>query len=460
MPHFPLACSPGFISFVIFMLLQTSTIAHDEFLLSFEFAHILIFFVALILILQAALFSWAIFGIRKRIHHANALDTKSLVSAYHAGPQHWRGGTSRLLMPIAASNHKFLFDYHIIRSLFIKHYNLPADFSFCSYLESTIDQALFDCVNVEISSWVTILLFLLLNVIRCLALGSYTDNPASTCRVFVWGGCWVLLAAVTMYLQSELGMERLLALCMKTKGGSMDYLEALHKVRTQFTPHNTPLAPDAALVSHKSPLPRHRRPPLRRRPPPRPLPRGAAKNAATALTTSPLLPQIRCERIAYEAELLDHTPDKTTLRHADGARRVSSDYYSLMSRMKSKSTVTHAGGHNPLHDKSLRAIAQKMININKTISKMIAETELGKGTGLPAKTLRHITNAYRETKGGQKASAEFMARRKTKDAHFLMTKVHPLSYTPPFLYALIPTLCISFMHSTAVQHVAWRPEGH
>jgi hypothetical protein len=60
-------------------------------------------------------------------------------------------------------------------------------------MESTIDQSLFDCVNVEISSWILLLLLLSANVIRCIASGSVSDEPAETCRVFVGGGVLVLL---------------------------------------------------------------------------------------------------------------------------------------------------------------------------------------------------------------------------------------------------------------------------
>jgi hypothetical protein len=94
------------------MLLQTSTIGHDDFLLSFEFAHVLVFFVALILMVHAAFFSWTSRSLRMRIKQAATLETTSLLTRYYAGRQHFWSNWG--------SQHKFLFDYHIIRMLFIK----------------------------------------------------------------------------------------------------------------------------------------------------------------------------------------------------------------------------------------------------------------------------------------------------------------------------------------------------
>jgi len=166
----------GFISFGIFMAVQAGGVGHGETLVSFEFAHIVIFFAALIFVLTALVFIF--FSSRLKILYERSASTTAdhLLGEYALArhspwfhKMHWFGGSSKL---------RDMMEFKMVHLHFQMVYDLPNDFNFASYMQECLDHYILDLIEVDPSTWVFFLVLALLNlgVDKLMDLITYSSN--------------------------------------------------------------------------------------------------------------------------------------------------------------------------------------------------------------------------------------------------------------------------------------------
>ena len=74
----------GFISFGVFMAINTNSVEHGKALLAFEFAHIVIFFSAMFFILQSIAMMFLSKSLKKRTDTICASQIPDLLNKYHS----------------------------------------------------------------------------------------------------------------------------------------------------------------------------------------------------------------------------------------------------------------------------------------------------------------------------------------------------------------------------------------
>jgi len=154
----------GFISFTTFMAVQAGGpgVTSSPMLPSFEFAHILIFFTALLFVL-IALVTIKFSSQLKRAYEISAntsvdqlLSHYSLVRRSKRFHQlRWISGISRL---------RDLMEFKLIHLYFQKLYDLPADFNFASYMAECLDFHILRSIEVEPSTWLFLCIIAAINI--------------------------------------------------------------------------------------------------------------------------------------------------------------------------------------------------------------------------------------------------------------------------------------------------------
>eukprot|EP00937_MAST-01D_sp_MAST-1D-sp2_P001062 g1062.t1 len=203
----------GCISFTVVMGVQTKLMGHSKVLAAFEFAHILIFFVALVLIVQALL-SFRHMARVNAAWRAQALRPTSKLKEQW-DDVHDRARRRRLncclrlrrLVCESAAHRRLRHEirFHVLRSIFLDRASLPLDFDFATYLSHCLTHRIGEVVEVDKSSWAAMF------VITC-GLGAVASwawaSPAAG-EQGVAGTTWSLDALVIAY--SLLGFVLVLA---------------------------------------------------------------------------------------------------------------------------------------------------------------------------------------------------------------------------------------------------------
>jgi len=152
----------GFISFGVFMAVQAGGVTASDTLIAFEFAHILVFFSALLFVLSAL--GFIIFSARlKRIYEMCANRTADqLLTEYSLVRKSrkfhglsWISGVCEL---------RDMMEFKIVHLYFQKIYDLPNDFNFAVYMQECLDHHILELVEVEPSTWLFLVLASLLNI--------------------------------------------------------------------------------------------------------------------------------------------------------------------------------------------------------------------------------------------------------------------------------------------------------
>eukprot|EP00618_Florenciella_parvula_P008229 CAMPEP_0119526416 /NCGR_PEP_ID=MMETSP1344-20130328/41035_1 /TAXON_ID=236787 /ORGANISM="Florenciella parvula, Strain CCMP2471" /LENGTH=273 /DNA_ID=CAMNT_0007565395 /DNA_START=227 /DNA_END=1044 /DNA_ORIENTATION=+ len=159
----------GIIAFSVFIGIQTSSIPENA-ILEFEFAHIVLFFFAIFLILQTACMGYLSKTTRllyDRLHHFPikgtydaALDTTVDIpkTTFFKVPRQATGFWGR------EYDVRYLLEFKIISSFFIDEHKLPRTFDFAHYLAASLELHMIDIVEIDIVSWLVIIVLMLLNL--------------------------------------------------------------------------------------------------------------------------------------------------------------------------------------------------------------------------------------------------------------------------------------------------------
>jgi hypothetical protein len=251
----------GFISFFVFLLINSGALQHSSYFFAFEFAHIMLFFVALLLIAQAVITfrvwnhvnelwmrtslvtpaelrgQWKAATLpRSKSARAAKKDNgggggggggggdsegaaaaarSTLFAALQLGAGSSRAGFAEQLVhrvnhtvqhhalrPLGFGHAKLQrgVEFHLLKNLFLGRCNLPINFNFATYLGQTLAENIGESVEVEPQSWAAILAFLGFNVLRTRLWGETAD---ATAMIHAFGalGVAILLCYVALIEQ-------------------------------------------------------------------------------------------------------------------------------------------------------------------------------------------------------------------------------------------------------------------
>jgi hypothetical protein len=146
----------GFLSFTLTILIQSGVLPHNEILLSFEFSHILIFFVACLLVIQGVNLAITSTSIKKKWASAKAMDRAQIAANYEKK----MGGCLFFL-----SDDYENAQWWLLRKLFMQgqaasetgakvlRIEKESGFDFGMYLETNLNFLVVDFVEIEDFTW-------------------------------------------------------------------------------------------------------------------------------------------------------------------------------------------------------------------------------------------------------------------------------------------------------------------
>jgi hypothetical protein len=158
----------GFISFILFVCIQLCVLEHGENLVAFEYAHIIIFFVALVLVVQAVRFNLYAVKVKHFYTITAKIEEQNLISNFANEKD------SRFFWN---SSLRERMEFQIMRKFFLDFYGLPFHFDFAAYAREALNERMLSVMEISVSSWLLLILFCLLNIARL----SIAPKPSSVC---------------------------------------------------------------------------------------------------------------------------------------------------------------------------------------------------------------------------------------------------------------------------------------
>jgi hypothetical protein len=154
----------GIISFMVFLFLQSEA-KNDvdmDIIIAFEFSHIVIFFAALIFVLEAFFMMLVNQRLKQRIDKASAMTSKDLLEVYNKDKAKIDASSQWVANEFCTN-----MEYKVLNIFFCEQYRLPLSiFDFPAYIREVLDHNILSLIEVDISSWLALCLLLLVNVIR------------------------------------------------------------------------------------------------------------------------------------------------------------------------------------------------------------------------------------------------------------------------------------------------------
>lgn len=145
----------GFISFILLLIHEFVKVPFHEHL-CFEFAHIWIFFVALVFILHSVIFMAALSSSEKKFklydstkHHNAVMSPPTLTQAI-----------------VGASAEEAVLSYHVAKEVFREHNGLKPSFDFRKYVTSFVGETIVELLDTTELTWCLIIVLFLLNLGR------------------------------------------------------------------------------------------------------------------------------------------------------------------------------------------------------------------------------------------------------------------------------------------------------
>ena len=164
----------GVISFGVFIFLQSPAKNQVEgrIILAFEFSHIVIFFAALFFVLEAFFMMLVNQNLKVRIDQSAAMSSTEILEKYEKSNK--RNGKLSRWLP---SKLEAFMEYKVFNVIFCDKYQLPISaFDFPAYIRNVLDKEVVSLIEVDISSWLFLCVFLILNVIRSMIKKASSDE--------------------------------------------------------------------------------------------------------------------------------------------------------------------------------------------------------------------------------------------------------------------------------------------
>ena len=176
----------GLLSFGTYIAKESFKVESSPWLYAFDFAHIIVLFVALAFVGQAIGLIIVVNSKNKLLLKYSAVSCEQLLQQYEelesTGGWKWHlyhHGPISLSYPDLRGN----IEYKIMEGFFIKTFNLPAEFNFAHYMNRTLKKYVISLVEVRPINWLIFSLLVVINYIRIQTLSDYhsgglCDYPA------------------------------------------------------------------------------------------------------------------------------------------------------------------------------------------------------------------------------------------------------------------------------------------
>ncbi|GMH78978.1 hypothetical protein TL16_g07995 [Triparma laevis f. inornata] len=163
----------GFISFGVFMAINTNSVGHGAALVAFEFAHIVVFFSAMFFILQSIMMMFLSKRLKMKIDHICSAPIPELLNQYHS--RGMREYTSTFhKRPYKHIDLRNQMEMKLLQHFFIEQYALEG-FDFASYLHACYDKSFLEVCEVSLGA-VRNAELKLLNIAGCDTTFQYEDR--------------------------------------------------------------------------------------------------------------------------------------------------------------------------------------------------------------------------------------------------------------------------------------------
>lgn len=176
----------GFISFIMLLLSEFLEIPEHVELL-FEFAHIWIFFVALVFIVHAVIFMASLSASQKKYKAFEAVEhtPESLANCRLEGTE--TGGSCARRIAIGSSEQEAALSYEVGKEIFRDHHKLESTFNFQLYMSESAGKTVVRLLDTSETTWLCLLVLFLLNVARNHLVdyinGAPQSNPAALATI-------------------------------------------------------------------------------------------------------------------------------------------------------------------------------------------------------------------------------------------------------------------------------------
>jgi hypothetical protein len=217
----------GFIGFTVMMLIQSQFFEdHDllDELHAFEFAHIIIFFIAIMFIVQAFVFMMIIHRMKHRIlcypgmltPSSNATQAESHTLKMKALERKFRAEKDGTFFKFSATYHELV--YHIVRSVFMQEYHMPCDFQFGEYMCRGIDHFIVELLDPSPMTWLVLIVLICINMLRAEVSSLSADGELT---FFILIGVFICAAVAGILLVANMLIGHLLTVAGVTEVGQM-----------------------------------------------------------------------------------------------------------------------------------------------------------------------------------------------------------------------------------------------
>ncbi|GMH95719.1 hypothetical protein TrST_g6429 [Triparma strigata] len=170
----------GLISFVVFMIGQVGDLFtnNPDVYMAFEYAHILIFFIALMIILSSAYLSVLNYLTSVAYLNTDLYTMPELLDMYKTQNRSWWGRLTfhNFYLPNKLRSD---FEFKILHNFFVSSYHVPINFDFGMYLCESLDLQIVELVEVDVLSWFGIMVMVLANMLRVEA-NTWGDSDTDT----------------------------------------------------------------------------------------------------------------------------------------------------------------------------------------------------------------------------------------------------------------------------------------
>jgi hypothetical protein len=131
-------------------------------ILAFEFSHIVIFFSALFFVMEAFFMMLVNQNLKSEIDKAAALTSEEILDTYEKEKKKIDSENEWFV-----SKHVSMMEYKVYNIIFCEQYALPYSvFDFPCYIREVLDKEVVNLIEVDISSWLFLCIFLIFNIIR------------------------------------------------------------------------------------------------------------------------------------------------------------------------------------------------------------------------------------------------------------------------------------------------------
>jgi hypothetical protein len=175
----------GIISFATFAAFEAEDYSEDKWFEAFHFAHVVIFFIAIVFVFQASFLILLISSRNNTLLKFTANSSERLLNKYdrmmhQGGWQYHLFHYGPLLIPYPQLRENI--EYKIIEDYFINVFNLPPEFNFGIYVTRLLKNYIISLVEVRPLNWLILSVFVALNFVKIVVIDKASGLQPHECQ--------------------------------------------------------------------------------------------------------------------------------------------------------------------------------------------------------------------------------------------------------------------------------------